>query len=363
MERFELNKLISQFSLDLQAIAKMINRDEVAKEISQIEIQMTDPLFWQNQEQSRDVARRQEFLKNQLASLDSLTKKVNDITELFLLLDSPSELEEIEIEARKISAELRHFKVKTLFVGEYDNHNAILEIHAGAGGTEAMDWAGMLMRMYQRFFDQNKYSYDLLEIEYGGEAGIKSCTFKVTGEFAFGYLKCESGVHRLVRISPYDSSKRRHTSFAAISVTPVIEKSSNIVINDKDIKIDTYHSSGAGGQSVNTTMSAVRVTHLPSGIVVTCQNERSQIQNKEIALKILVGKLEFLEKQKQDQTLQDIKGNIKAIEWGSQIRSYVFQPYQMVKDHRSNFETGRVEDVMNGDIINFIEEYLISKTR
>ena len=245
-----------------------------------------------------------------------------------------------------------------LLSGPYDKNDCILEIHSGAGGTEACDWANMLLRMYTRYCEKKGYKIKILDIQDGEEAGIKSCSLEIKGENAYGYLKNEKGVHRLVRLSPFDSNNRRHTSFASVEITPKIESEINIELNEKDLKIDVYRSSGCGGQGVNTTDSAVRVTHLPTKIVVTCQNERSQIQNKETAINVLKSKLLLLEEEKKKQELNDIKGASSNIEFGSQIRSYVMHPYSMVKDHRTNTETSNVLKVLDGDIDIFIEDNL-----
>ncbi len=248
--------------------------------------------------------------------------------------------------------------ISTLLNDEYDSCNAILTLHAGAGGTEAQDWASMLFRMYSMYCEKNNLKLKIIDSLDGDEAGLKSITFLVEGEKAYGYLKAERGVHRLVRISPFDSNKRRHTSFASLEVMPEIDDNIEVEINMEDIRVDTYRSSGAGGQHVNKTDSAIRLTHFPTGIVVTCQNERSQIQNREMAFKVLKSKLIALKVEEREKNLKEIKGDIKKIEWGSQIRSYVFCPYTMVKDHRTNFETSDVEGVMNGNLKPFILDYL-----
>jgi peptide chain release factor 2 len=258
----------------------------------------------------------------------------------------------------KIQKKIAEFEKKTLFQGKYDENNVILEIHAGAGGDDAQDWAEMLMRMYLRFFEKQKWKVEILNKTEGGEAGIKNVMVEVVGDMAFGNLKSEKGVHRLVRQSPFNADALRQTSFAAVEIWPILENQDNLDINVSDLRIDVFRSSGAGGQSVNTTDSAVRITHIPTNTVVTCQNERSQLKNKESAMKVLKARLhEYLEeKQKAEQ--QDIKGEYKAAEWGNQIRSYVFHPYKMVKDHRTNYEVSEIEKVMDGQIEIFIEEYL-----
>ncbi len=264
----------------------------------------------------------------------------------------------IEQETRIYKKKLIDFELSVLLKGQYDVSNAILEIHAGAGGTEACDWVNMLFRMYIRWCEQKNYQYDLLNKQPGEEAGIKSVSILIKGKNSYGYLKGEKGVHRLIRLSPFDTNKRRHTSFASVEVIPEIPDDIKIDIKEQDLKIDVYKSSGAGGQSVNTTDSAVRITHLPTGIVVTCQNERSQLKNKETALNILKSKIYQLEESKRMDSISNLKGNQKNIEFGSQIRSYIMHPYAMVKDHRTNYETSNVDKILDGEIQNLIESYL-----
>jgi len=277
-----------------------------------------------------------------------------------LQLEQDDETESILVSTLKeLQKFLRNFKIETLLSGKYDSCNAILTLHSGAGGTEAQDWADMLYRMYSMYCEKNGFKIIVLDVLPGDDAGIKSITFLVTGNNAYGYLKCEKGVHRLVRISPFDANARRHTSFASLDVMPEIEEAPNIEIRSEDLKIDTYRSSGAGGQHVNKTESAIRITHIPTGIIVACQNERSQLQNKEMCMKMLYSKLAQKAEEEEVEKLNSIRGEIKKIEWGSQIRSYVFQPYMLVKDHRTNFETSDVTSVMDGDIQEFINDYLI----
>lgn len=258
-----------------------------------------------------------------------------------------------------LGQKLTSLKVETLLSGKYDSGNAILTLHAGAGGTEAQDWVQMLFRMYSMYADKQGFNVKVLDSLDGDDAGLKSITFEVDGANAYGYLKCEKGVHRLVRISPFDANARRHTSFASLDVMPILEQTPEIEIRPEDLKIDTYHSSGAGGQHVNKTESAVRITHIPTGIIVSCQNERSQIQNREMCMKMLHGKLAQKAEEEEMAKVNDIRGEIKKIEWGSQIRSYVFQPYTMVKDHRTNFESSDIQGVMNGNLQPFINDYLV----
>ncbi len=281
-----------------------------------------------------------------------------EIIELSELENDESVLDELQEELANVSRKVEEIRLSSLLKGKYDRLNAILTLHSGAGGTEACDWTEMLYRMYICYAEKNNFSITELDRLDGDEAGIKSVSFKVEGDSAYGYLKAEKGVHRLVRISPFDANKRRHTSFTSLEVMPEIEDDNEIKVNPEELRIDTYRASGAGGQHVNKTDSAIRITHLPTGIVVSCQNERSQTQNREMAMKMLISKL--LEKREAERMErdQDIKGEIKKIEWGSQIRSYVFCPYTMVKDHRTGFETGDVQSVMNGNIGEFINDYL-----
>ena len=292
--------------------------------------------------------------KEEINLIESNIESFQDLIEISNEEEIINLFKEIENDILRVG----ELKILTLLNNEYDNEDAIFEIHSGAGGTEACDWVLMLSRMYQRYFDNNDFKVEILDYLDGDEAGLKSITFSVKGEYAYGFLKSEIGVHRLVRISPFDSNARRHTSFASVLVTPLIDKDINIEINPNDLRIDVYRSSGKGGQGVNTTDSAVRITHLPTNIVVTCQSERSQIQNKETALKLLKNKLYLLEQDRQEQEKNSNYKEQKNIEFGSQIRSYVMAPYQLVKDHRTNYEETDVEKVMNGKIENFIEEYL-----
>ena len=288
-------------------------------------------------------------------------KRANEIDELIELAESEDDenlADEIIKDFNKLKADVEKINLETLLKGEYDANNAIITLHAGAGGTEAQDWADMLYRMYTRYAENNDYSVEVIDYLEGEGAGIKSVTFIVQGVNAYGYLKAEKGVHRLVRISPFDSNSRRHTSFASVEVAPEIEQDANIDIRPDDLKIDTYRSGGAGGQHVNKTESAIRITHIPSGIIVQCQNERSQIQNRETAMKMLLSKLVELKERENQEKAQSIKGEIKRIEWGSQIRSYVFCPYTLVKDHRTGFENSDIQAVMDGEIEDFIDDYL-----
>ena len=317
---------------------------------------MSSPNFWDDQEKANGILDEIQVLKSTITSIDALYNKINDMKSM---LDDEETLILIEEELPSIEKDTEELELLLLLSGPYDKNNAILEVHSGAGGTEACDWADMLYRMYQRYCDKHDFKYTLLDYQEGDEAGIKSASILIKGPFAYGYLKCEKGIHRLVRLSPFDSNHKRHTSFASIDVMPEIDNSVNIDINEEDLKIDVYRSSGKGGQGVNTTDSAVRITHLPTKIVVTCQNERSQLQNKEQAMKMLKAKLLVLELEKKENELKEIKGEQKNIEFGSQIRSYVMHPYSMVKDHRTGCETSNVQKVLDGDL----DAFIISKLK
>ena len=316
-----------------------------------------DPNFWNNKEKSEQVIKELKELKNITDKLQSVKEEYQNNCDLLELAEEePTFLEELDLE--KLQSDISKLETLLLLNHEYDESNCIFEIHSGAGGTEACDWANMLYRMYMRYFEKKGYKYELLDYQAGEEVGIKSVTMLVKGTYAYGYLKCEKGVHRLVRLSPFDANNKRHTSFASVDVTPEFDNTINIEIDEKDLKIDVYRSSGCGGQGVNTTDSAVRITHLPTKIVVTCQNERSQIKNKETAMKILKGKLKLIEMEKQNQELKNVKGELSNIEFGSQIRSYVLHPYSLIKDHRTNYETSNVTRVLDGDLDAFIESEL-----
>lgn len=296
-----------------------------------------------------------------LEKLNKLEKEIENAQasiELLELDEDESLYNELNTSLQELEKEIESAKLETLLSGKYDNYNAIMTLHAGAGGTEAQDWTDMLFRMYSMYAEKNGYKIKVLDVLDGDEAGIKSISFLVSGEYAYGYLKAEKGVHRLVRISPFDANARRHTSFASVEVMPEIEEAPDINIRPEDLKIDTYRSSGAGGQHVNKTESAIRITHIPTGIIVACQTERSQVQNRETAMKMLYSRLVEKQELEEMEKLSAIRGDIKKIEWGSQIRSYVFCPYTLVKDHRTNYETSDVQGVMNGDIQEFINEYL-----
>lgn len=317
--------------------------------------------FWDNSDAAQSVVSQLSALKSVVEPVEEMQREVNDLEELFELAASESdadELAQLEDDLGALVKKCEQIELAGLLSRPEDMKNCFFSIHAGAGGTESCDWANMLLRMYTRYFEANKYKFQELDITPGEEAGIRSITLRVSGSFAFGKLSCETGVHRLVRISPFDSQKRRHTSFAAVDCVPEFDEDIDIEINEDDLRIDFYRSSGAGGQHVNKTSSAVRITHEPTGIVVQCQNERSQHKNKAQAMKVLKARLYMLEQQKRDDEIAKLYGNKGEIAWGSQIRSYVLQPYQMVKDHRTNFQTGNVDAVLDGELNGFIESYL-----
>jgi len=317
--------------------------------------------FWDNQEVANKTLAEVKGLKEIIIPWNKTFEAVNENEELLELAEIENETElfdEIIISVEGLNQKVEDLEVKSLLRGTYDNANVYFSLHAGAGGTESCDWAQMLYRMYDRFFEKNGYKVSTMSVLPGEEAGIKGITLKVEGPFAYGYLKGEIGVHRLVRISPFDSNKRRHTSFVSVDVIPEAEEDIDIEIIPKDIRVDTYRASGAGGQHVNKTDSAVRITHLETGIVVQCQNERSQIANKATCMKMLKAKLWQHEEQKRIDELANLSGDKSSISWGSQIRSYVLQPYQMIKDHRTNHEIGNVQSVLDGDIFSFLKKYL-----
>ena len=334
---------------------------ELERKLSNLEKETLNPDFWNDQKKSQKVLGDIKNLKrkiNKYKELESEIKNLKELTELLNIEPDEEVSKEIIKGTDKAKRDLEKFEIETLLSGKYDNNNAIVTIHPGAGGTESQDWAEMLYRMYTRWAIKNDYQVKELDYLEGEEAGLKSVTFEVIGEYAYGYMKCEKGVHRLVRISPFDSGGRRHTSFASVEILPEITDDIEIEINPDDLRIDTYRASGAGGQHINKTSSAVRITHIPTNTVVACQSERSQIQNRETAMKMLKSKLLDLKEKEQKERIEDLKGDQKDIAWGSQIRSYVFCPYTMVKDHRTNYEVGNVDAVMDGDIDGFINAYL-----
>ena len=328
--------------------------DAKQTKINEIKEELNSPDIWSDITKSNELNSTLVNLQKEVGSYKNLVNELDDNIELINLM-TEEELKEINTE--KIKREIEELEINTLFTEKYDNLNCFLEIHPGAGGTESQDWASMLLRMYKMFCDKYGYTYEEIDYQKGEEAGIKNATLKISGHYAYGYFKSEQGVHRLVRISPFDSNKRRHTSFASVSIIPEISQTKDVTINPDDIRIDVYRSSGKGGQGVNTTDSAVRITHYPSGIVVTCQNERSQIKNKEIALNILKSKLQKILDENNEKDINNLKNHIN-IDFGSQIRNYVLEPYKLVKDLRTGEETSNADAVLNGEIKNFMESYL-----
>ena len=345
----------------IKDLRQALDIDGAAEEKKKLEEASMDPAFYNDIAGSQKVMQKIKQLGNKIDRYEKLYGTWEDLLtliELALAEDDESVLEEVSEGVSQLKEDVENLSLETLLSGPYDKNNAILTLHAGAGGTEAQDWCEMLLRMYQRWAERHGYTVSTLDYLDGEEAGVKSVTILIEGLNAYGYLKSEKGVHRLVRISPFDSSGRRHTSFASCEVMPEIDDDIEIDINPDDLKIDTYRSSGAGGQHINKTSSAVRITHIPTGVVCACQTERSQHQNRETAMKMLKAKLVEIAEQQQKEKIADIKGVQLEIAWGSQIRSYVFQPYTMVKDHRTNFEVGNIGAVMDGDLDGFINEYL-----
>lgn len=316
--------------------------------------------FWNDPQSAAKISKELELLKSEVAQFETIEKKTAELIELATMFEAGSEEEKGEVEKQfaLLQKEFDDLEFKSLLGGEYDGNDVIMAIHSGAGGVDAQDWAEMLLRMYLRWAEKNKMKTHVVDESRGGEAGIKSVTIEISGHYAYGYLKSESGVHRLVRLSPFNSDNLRQTSFALVEILPVIDEISEVKIEPQDLKIDTYRASGAGGQHVNTTDSAVRITHVPTNIVVTCQSERSQLQNREQAMKVLKARIHqrYLEDQQKEK--QKLRGEYKSVEWGSQIRSYVLHPYKMVKDHRTKFETSDAEKVLEGDLNDFMESFL-----
>lgn len=322
---------------------------------------MTDAHFWDDNEQAQKTINLLNEAKSTYQTFKGLEGQFEEISmavELFEESDDHDLMEEAIEQVGQLKKSLTNYQLKLLLSEPHDASNAILEIHPGAGGTESQDWGSMLLRMYQRWADQNGFNVSIVDYQDGEEAGIKSVTLEIEGHNAYGYLKSEKGVHRLVRISPFDSNSRRHTSFCSVEVTPMIDDTIELEINQDDLRIDTYRASGAGGQHINKTSSAIRITHIPTGIVTQSQSQRSQFQNRDLAMKLLKAKLYQLEEEKKAQEIAELKGQQSKIAWGSQIRSYVFHPYSMVKDHRTNYETGNTQAVMDGDLNEFIDAYL-----
>ena len=352
---------LSTYDETLKEVKDSLDLENKERRITELDKSMEEPGFWDDPERSTKTVREAKNLKDTVDGYKHLEQQYEDIQvmiEMGYEENDPAMIPEIQEMLDEFVKELEELRTKTLLSGEYDGCNAILKLNAGAGGTEAMDWCSMLYRMYQRWADKKVFTTEVLDFLDGDEAGLKSITLQVNGENAYGYLKSEKGVHRLVRISPFNAAGKRQTSFVSCDVMPDIEEDLDVEINPDDLRIDTYRSSGAGGQHINKTSSAIRITHLPTGIVVQCQNERSQFQNKDKAMQMLKAKLYLLKQQENAEKLSDIRGDVKDINFGNQIRSYVMQPYTLVKDHRTNAENGNVNAVMDGDIDLFISAYL-----
>ena len=362
MLEFEQLKLrLTANEQEIHDLRDAIGYDKLTREIEELELKQAAPGFWDDIENSQAVVQKTGKLKNKVEQYDNIASAYDDLLILIDMADEEGDasmVDELTKSVDELENSLSSLRLGTLLTGEYDANNTLLTFHAGSGGTEAMDWVSMLVRMYTRWSERHGFNVKVLDFLDGDEAGLKSATMLVEGENAYGYLKSESGVHRLVRVSPFDASGRRHTSFASLEVMPEMTDDKDIEIRDEDIKMDVFRSSGAGGQHINKTSSAVRLTHIPTGIVVACQNERSQFQNREQAMRMLKSKLLEIKEREHLEKIEDIKGVQKEITWGSQIRSYVFMPYTMAKDHRTGFESGNINAVMDGDLDGFINAYL-----
>ncbi len=367
MLEFEQLKLrIEGNEAELRDLKDALGYERLIRDIEELETKASAPGFWDDMEASQKILQRTGKLKNIVEAYDKLCTLYDDILVLIEMGEEEEDLSlvgEVESSVIDFENELATQRLQTLLTGEYDKNNAILTFHAGAGGTEAMDWVSMLVRMYTRWTERHGFKVKMLDFLDGDEAGLKNASLLIEGDNAYGYLKSESGIHRLVRVSPFDSSGRRHTSFASLEVMPEITDDIEIEVREEDIKMDVFRSSGAGGQHINKTSSAVRLTHIPTGIVVACQNERSQFQNREQAMKMLKSKLLEIKEREHLEKIEDIKGVQKDIAWGSQIRSYVFMPYTLAKDHRTGFESGNINAVMDGDLDGFINAYLKASSK
>ena len=361
LEFEELRLKIEARRPDLEELRGAIGYETLKEQIAKLEAQAAAPGFWDNLENSQAILQKISQLKGKCEAYDKLTSLYDDAEVLIMLGDEDGDLSVVDEAAAMVEeflSGLDAMRLTTLLIGEYDKNNAVITFHAGAGGTEAQDWNEMLVRMYTKWGERHGFKVDMVDFLDGDEAGLKSAVLRIEGENAYGFLKSEAGVHRLVRVSPFDASGRRHTSFASLDVMPEIDDSVEVEIRAEDLRVDTYRSSGAGGQHINKTDSAVRLTHIPTGIVVACQNERSQHQNREMAMRMLKSKLIEIKEREHLEKIEDIKGVQKEIAWGSQIRSYVFMPYTLAKDHRTGFENGNINAVMDGDLDGFINAYL-----
>lgn len=366
MELSEIKQELEKITSRVEDFRGLFDLEQKKARIAELEALMADPAFWDDQNQAQTVIQESNGLKSYVDSFEEIEETLDNLEVSYELVKEENDqelFEDLQSELKDFKEKVNKFELQLLLSEPYDANNAILELHPGAGGTESQDWASMLLRMYQRWAESHSFSVETIDYLPGDEAGVKSVTLLIKGHNVYGYLKAEKGVHRLVRISPFDSSGRRHTSFVSCDVTPEMSDDVDIDVKTEDLKIDTYRASGAGGQHVNTTDSAVRITHLPTNIIVTCQNERSQIKNREQAMKMLKSKLYQLEIEKQRQELAEIRGEQMEIGWGSQIRSYVFHPYSMVKDHRTDVETGNTQAVMDGNLDIFIDGYLRSQMK
>ncbi|MBQ9156174.1 MAG: peptide chain release factor 2 [Eubacterium sp.] len=361
IELEQYKQKLNEYTEPMEELRISLELDKKENLISELSPRMEEPDFWNNPEEAQKVTKQVKSLKDTVEAFDQLKSSMDDIYVMIEMADEeddPDMVPEVEEMLEAFIRDYEEMRIKTLLSGEYDANDAIVTLHAGAGGTESCDWAGMLYRMYSRWADSHGYKTEVLDFLDGDEAGIKSITFEVRGENAYGYLKSEKGVHRLVRISPFNAAGKRQTSFVSCDVMPDIEEDISVEIDEKDIRVDTYRSSGAGGQHINKTSSAIRITHLPTGIVVQCQNERSQHMNKDKAMQMLKAKLYLLKEEENRAKLSDIRGEVSDNGWGSQIRSYVMQPYTMVKDHRTSEETGNIQAVMDGAVDQFMNAYL-----
>ena len=361
LDEYKMN--LGAYGAQLEECRAALNPESVQEEIHALDDQMAAPDFWNDVDNANKISQRQRQLQNKLERFQKIKSRFEDFGALIEMAEEEQDdslVTEIKTESVAVADAISTMRLEQMLKGPYDSSNAVLSLHAGAGGTEAQDWTEMLYRMYTRYCEGRGWTVRELDMLDGDDAGVKSVTFEVDGENAYGYLKAEKGVHRLVRISPFDSSGRRHTSFSSLDVTPIFDDDAgDIKIEPDDIRVDTFRASGAGGQHINKTSSAIRITHLATNIVVQCQNERSQLQNKETAMRMLRGKLLELQEREREEQMSQIKGEMKKIEWGSQIRSYVFQPYTLVKDHRTGAENGNIQAVMDGELEPFIHAYLV----
>ena len=353
----ELINKLEALKAQIASLIEGVNLPQMKEDLAKLQKQAEAPDLWDDPQSAQKLMKEISDLSNDVESWEKLTKQIDDTLELAQMGEADFK-DEIEADVETLSKVVQKKELATLLSGEYDKGDALLSINAGAGGTDSQDWAFMLQRMYLRWIENHGFKGEILEVTPGEEAGIKSCTIAVNGRYAFGYLRAEKGVHRLVRLSPFDSQNRRHTSFALIEVLPQVDEDHDIEINPTELKIETFRAGGAGGQNVQKNDTAIRITHIPSGIVASCQNERSQTQNKDNAMKVLKARLLEIKLREQEKAMNSLRGEFQKIEWGSQIRSYVLHPYQMVKDHRTNFESGNTQGVLDGDLDGFIEAYL-----